>query len=241
MKKLIFLLLLLAIPLSEARPLLIGTTTQNPPFNSLADNRNHFYGFDIDIMTEICRRIHQTCTYSPMVFNKLFSALKAEQIDLAVAAIIITQSREEEFLFSLPYLASNAQFMTLNKSAISSAKDLAQKNIGTRIGTPFKDLAEDLYGDKIHIQDVPDVPDLLEGLNNKSLDAVLMDAEAAQNWHANNNKIYKLIGSPIPVGNGYGIMANLYEHKLISEINEALLSMQSDGTYVNIYSRYFTD
>lgn len=241
MRPFIFLILLFVMPLSDARPLLIGTTSQNPPFNSLADNRDHFYGFDIDIMSEICRRIHQTCTYTPMVFNKLFSALKAEKIDLAVAAIIITPTREEEFLFSLPYLSSNAQFMALNKSAISSVKELVNKRIGTRIGTPFKELAEDMYGDKIHINDVPDVPNLLDGLNNGTLDVVLMDAEAAQNWYANNSKIYKLIGSPIPVGNGYGIMANLYQHKLLSEINQALLGMESDGTYLKIYSQYFSD
>lgn len=241
MRHFIFLILLLVMPLSDARPLLIGTTSQNPPFNSLADNRDHFFGFDIDIMSEICRRIHQTCSYTPMVFNKLFSALKAEKIDLAVAAIIITPTREEEFLFSLPYLSSNAQFMTLNKSGISSAKNLVNKRIGTRMGTPFKELAEDIYGDKIHINDLPDVPDLLDGLNNGTLDVVLMDAEAAQNWYANNSKIYKLIGSPIPVGNGYGIMANLYQHKLLSEINQALLSMESDGTYLKIYSQYFSE
>lgn len=241
MRRFIFLLLLLVLPLSHARPLLIGTTTQNPPFNSLADKNDHFYGFDMDIMSEICLRIHRTCQFTPMVFNQLFSALKGEKIDLAIAAIIITPSREEEFLFSLPYLSSNAQFMTISKSSISAGKDIINKRIGTRLGTPFKELAEDMYGEKVNVKNLPDIPDLLDGLNNGSLDIVLMDAEAAQNWYANNSKIYKLIGSPIPVGNGYGIMANLYAHKLLSEINQALLSIESDGTYLKIYSRYFSD
>jgi len=241
MRRFIFLLLLLVLPISHARSLLIGTTAQNPPFNSLADDKDHFYGFDIDIMSEICLRIHQTCKFTPMVFNQLFSALKGEKIDLAIAAIIITPIRQEKFLFSLPYLSSNAQFMTLNKSSISSAKEIINTRIGTRLGTPFKELAEDIYSDKIHITNLPDIPDLMDGLNNGTLDVVLMDAEAAQNWYTNNSKIYKLIGGPIPVGNGYGIMANLYAHKLLSEINQALLSMESDGTYLKIYSRYFSD
>jgi arginine transport system substrate-binding protein len=66
-----------------------------------------------------------------------------------------------------------------------------------------------------------------------------MDSEAAKNWSSNNTDIYKLIGSPVSVGVGYGIMANPSQTKLIGDINQALLAMEADGTYLKIYSRYF--
>ncbi len=57
MRHSIFLILLLLVPACHAKTLLIGTTAQNPPFSSIADQKENFYGFDIDIMGEVCRRI----------------------------------------------------------------------------------------------------------------------------------------------------------------------------------------
>ena len=241
MRRLFFLILLLALPLSHAQNLLIGTTAQNPPFNSLADQNGNFYGFDIDIMGEVCKRIQARCQFTPIIFNNLFTQLEAEKIDLAIAAIIITPYRQQDFLFSLPYLNSSALFMTKHQSNINTPKDIINKRVGTRHGTPFKELALQIYTDKITIVDVPDIPDLMDGLNNNTIDVVLMDAEAAKNWVSNNSNIYKLVGNPIPVGNGYGIMANKDQEKLISQINQALLNIEAEGTYLKIYTRYFSN
>lgn len=241
MRRMLFLSLILILPLAHAKPLLIGTTSQNPPFNSLADQKDHFYGFDIDIMGEICRRIKTPCKFTPLEFNNLFTALSANEIDLAIAAIIITPQRQEQYLFSLPYLESSAQFMVAQESNLTNPNHLENKNIGTRLGTPFGDIARKIYKNQIHITEFRDIGELLDGLNDDDIDAVLMDTEAARNWYANNNSLYKLLGAPIPVGRGYGIMANKDRSQLIEQINQALLNLEADGTYLKIYNHYFSD
>ena len=241
MKRSLFLILLLALPLSYAQTLLIGSTYQNPPFNSIADQKGNFYGFDIDIMGAICQRIKLRCKFKPVQFNNLFTELNAGKIDLAIAAIIITTNREEEFLFSLPYLESSAQFMTNIQSDIKTPDELINQKIGVRLGTPFKSLARKLYGDKITIVELPSTEDLLVKLDDESIDAILMDAPTAKDWATNDSNQYRLIGTRIPIGKGYGIMATQDQEKLISQINQALISIEADGTYLKIYSHYFTD
>lgn len=241
MKPLLFLVLLLAFPLSHARTLLIGTTSQNPPFASMADKKDHFYGFDIDIMGAICQRIKTHCQFTPITFNNLFTELAAGKIDLAIAAIIITDFRQQQFLFSLPYLESNAQFLTRKDSSISKPEDIANKKIGVRLGTPFKKLAHTLYKDQITIVEFSGMSDLLNALNNNTVDIVLTNTAAAKYWFANNSDTYKLIGTEIPTGEGYGIMANPSNSKLIQQINQELVDMEADGTYLQIYTRYFDD
>ena len=49
MKKLVFLLALVAFQCSFALTLTIGTAPQNPPFGDIADQQGNFFGFDIDI------------------------------------------------------------------------------------------------------------------------------------------------------------------------------------------------
>lgn len=241
MKRLFFLFLVLALPLSYAQTLLIGTTFENPPFNSIADQNGNFFGFDIDIMGKICQHLNLQCKFKAIDFNNLFTELKANKIDLAIAAIIITADREQQFLFSLPYLESSAQFITQQQSTLKTPEDLENKKIGVRLGTPFKALALSLYGEKVNIVALPRIEDLLDGLNNNTIDAVLMDAKAAKNWAVNNSSQYKLIGSNIPIGEGYGIMANQTQTQLIAQINQVLIGMEADGTYLKIYSRYFVD
>jgi len=51
--------------------------------------------------------------------------------------------------------------------------------------------------------------------------------------------LIRLVGSRIPIGDGYAVIANKGSEALIAQINQALLSMEEDGTYPQIYSNYF--
>lgn len=239
MKTLLLLITLLIAPCSYAKTYLIGTSSDNPPFSNIASQHDEFFGFDIDMMTEICKRIQIKCKFKPHLFNNLFGNLKTGAIDLAIAAIIITPDREENFLFSLPYLESDARFITLQQSPIQNPNDIDGKTVGTRLGTPFKNLAVKLYKNKITLLDYPSIPIMLDALSNNKVDVILIGDEPAKFWMVNNSGVYKLVGSKIPIGKGYGIMANKGQDQLMEQINQALLSMEKDGTYLKIYTRYF--
>ncbi|MFA1369849.1 transporter substrate-binding domain-containing protein, partial [Legionella pneumophila] len=43
------------------------------------------------------------------------------------------------------------------------------------------------------------------------------------------------------IGNGYGILALKNNAPLIMKINKALLQIEKDGTYLEIYNTYFGD
>lgn len=239
MKFILFFILLCTQPLSYAQSLLIGTTPQNPPFSSIADTKDNFYGFDIDIMGAICQRIKAHCKFTPILFRNLATELAAGKIDIAIAAIIIGSFTENNFIYSLPYLESNAQFLSKKKSPIATPQDIINKKVGVRRGTPFKNLALTIYQNNITILEYDRVEDLLNALNDNSVDIMLTNAAAARYWFSNNSNLYKLIGIQIPTGQGYGIMTNHSQDKLIQQINQALLAMEADGTYLQIYSRYF--
>ncbi|WP_133128658.1 transporter substrate-binding domain-containing protein [Legionella nagasakiensis] len=238
MKTLVMLIALLTTPCLLANKLIIGSAPLNPPFETLATEPNHFFGFDIDLMLEICKRIHAQCDFTPLPFDNLFSNIKEGKINLAIAAITITPARASEFLFSLPYMESNGRFLTLKKSIINDPAAIKGKKIGVRKGTPYKDLAKNLYENNVQVIEYPLNTDLLEALANATVDIILVDSEVAKYWAANNDT-YKLIGSKLPVGEGYGIMTTLDNSELIAAINEALLNMESDGKYLEIYRNYF--
>ncbi|HCC3092449.1 TPA: transporter substrate-binding domain-containing protein, partial [Legionella pneumophila] len=194
--------------------------------------------FDIDLMQEICRRLHATCAFEAYIFDDLFPALKNRKVDLVIASMIITDERKKLFIFSLPYMESNSQYITTIHSKINTFDDLQDKKIGVRKGTPYaRQVLSANRNNQVIFYEL--IQDMLLGLSNNEVDASLMDYEAAKYWMASEPYAYKLIGNKISIGEGYSIMANPDQYVLIKKINKILLEMEADGTYLRLYSEYF--
>lgn len=240
MKFLLLLLCLLISPLLHAEKITIGTLPYDPPFEMAADKHDHFYGFDIDLMQEICKRAELDCQFKSMNFEQLFTELLAGKITLAIGAISITEQRQETFLFSLPYLASGGQFMALTNTPLTAVEGIRNKRVGVERGTLFKALVLEKFHNLVNVIDYATQEELLSALNNKNVDVILLDTGSAKYWVANNGSLFKLVGSSMEIGVGYGIMANKNQTDLINRVNRALLGMENDGSYLRIYSRYFS-
>ncbi|OGV44899.1 MAG: hypothetical protein A3F46_06110 [Legionellales bacterium RIFCSPHIGHO2_12_FULL_42_9] len=238
-RQFIFLINLLFSSFLFAGPLVVGTTSYYPPFEMVANNKNALTGFDIDLMKEICTRINRSCSFKVYLFDELFPELMNNKIDASIAGITITTARSDQFLFSLPYLASSGQFIVPTASKSKNLNDLNGKRIGVEHRSLFKELASKTLNAATTVVEYKTQPDLLQGLGNNEVDAALLDTATAEYWVANNSNLFKLIGNNIDVGLGYGIMANKTNFALINSINNALLSMENDGTYLRLYNLYF--
>ena len=244
MKRKVAIIVLLLLPFIKAYALVIGTTANYPPLASLADKNNHFFGFEIDIMQAVCQRIKVSCEFKSVIVNTIPEQLLSRKIDLAIAAIIIPPAPVSGYIFSVPYLTSNTQFITEKESTIDTPDEIKNKRVGVRKGVLYggsylKNFVLKLYNNQVRVFEYPTMNDLMAALNNNIVDVAFINAVAADYWYVNGNDLYKLVGSKIPFGNGYGIMANAGQEQLIDAINHALRTMLADGSYLTIYSRYF--
>lgn len=235
----LFLTLLFIIPSSWAQTLTIGAMPEYPPFSLLTDEQNHFYGFDIDVMNDVCKRIQLSCQFSPLLEKDLRPALTAGKIDAALMTISLKQASPAPFLDSKPYFISEGQFITIQRANIQTLKEMANRRIGVEYDTPYKDLARSLYKNTVSIVVFPDSLALLNALDEEIIDVALMNNHAAQFWFKSNKYLYKLIGKPISNGKGHGIMVTSSHTELLQSINKALDAMTADGTLQKIYARYF--
>ncbi len=239
MRLMILLVVVLTLPQSYAETILIGIPPFTPPFVMKADDKGHFIGFSIDIMTAICMRMKVSCQYQSLGFEASFKAVMDQKVDLAIGNFTITPEREEYVLFSIPYLESQASFLTLDSNPFSSIEDLRGKTVGAEHDSIFIDYIEKRYGSAIKVIPYPIISEAVFALSNGDISAVILDRETAQFWVGNNDAMFKVIDPPIPMGLGIGIMANKDNQKLITRINETITDMQSEGSYLNIYNMYF--
>ena len=233
--------------ISYANPIsvLIGVSAQNPPLSMQSDAQNHFFGFEIELMNEICNRIKITCNYRPVIISNITSDLTSRKIDFSIAAIIRPATPLPGFLFSLAYLPSAAKFMVLKESTINSPGDIQGKSVGVRRGTLdgghlFADFVRGIYQNKIQMTDYISTDALIMGLTNKEVDALFTNAAVVDYWYYNNMNRYKIIGADIPIGEGYAIMTTSRQDVLIKKMDDAILEILADGTYLKIYNTYFS-
>jgi ABC-type amino acid transport substrate-binding protein len=223
----------------QAKRLIIGLPPFSPPFVMTADNKNHYIGFSVDIMTEICKQLQVECHYQSFGFNQTFIQVMNNSIDLAIGSFTITDERKQKVLFSLPFLNSQASFLALANSPYRTIDDLEGKTVAAEVDSVFIDFVTQKYGRKIKIIPYPNIAELMMALENKDVDAVVFDKEAAYFWIGNNNDLFKTVGEPFTLGQGIGIMTNHSNQTLIDKVNQALLSMENDGRYLHIYNTYF--
>jgi arginine transport system substrate-binding protein len=236
----IFFIFSLQVMSANAQSIRIGMSPFSPPFLIASDGHNHYSGFDADLMSEICKRIDADCIYKPMPsYKALLESANKHNIDLAIGGVIITPEREGMFFFSLPYLKSTAQYVTRFGEPIKQIKDIPGKIIGVAQSTVFQNLATSEYGKVSTIKTYDTLSQLLLALSNGDVDVVLLNGLNAEYWIANSNNIYQVVGNPIPVGLGYAIVGQKDDQQLILQINQALLSMEKDGTYLKLYNTYF--
>ena len=248
MKLFIVLIISFFFSVSYSKSLMIGTSGDNPPFSSFADSHNNFSGFEIDIMMEVCSRLHAQCQFQPIVVSAVLKLFAEKKIDLVIAAIIEPPANSPEvadFVFSTPYLPSSAQFLVRTDSNIQTLQNIRYKAVGVRLGSLFNGILFiyfllSLYNQQLNVTTYLEMCDVIDALQSKAVQAVFSNTEAIHYWYMMNKDQFRLVGDPFPIGNGYTIMGNRGNEQLITQINQALYSMEQDGTYTKLYDRYFT-
>lgn len=239
-----FLIIGLLFTNTYAKTLIIGTAAGSPPLSYQVSSKNHFYGFEVDLMSEICRRVNATCEFKPVIVSTIVDEINSGKINFAIAAIILPSTLEKEYVFSLPYLDSGGQFMSLKGSKINNPNDIRGKRVGVRRstfnhGSIFKDLVLNIYNNQIKVVEYTTMNDLFMGLSKKEVDVIFSNELPIRYWYRQHKHLYNLVGSEIPLGNGYSIMAKRIFRMQMIQMNEALLDMMGDGTYLKIYAHYF--
>jgi polar amino acid transport system substrate-binding protein len=222
-------------------PLKVGIGGFYPPFIMSGANQELF-GFDIEMMSNLCQRMNRTCTFQPMRFRQLIPALVNNQIDIAVNAMAITVERSKLVDFSMPYLLSYSRFLTNHTYSGQqfSLQLLAGKRIGVGADSVFnKEIREMNITNPniVEYRGTHNIEEMIEALSTGKIDFVLLDNPSALYWTANVANI-AVIGKPIMYGYGLGIAVNQANMKLLQAINKALLQYEYTNDYLKDYNRY---
>jgi arginine transport system substrate-binding protein len=239
MKKICFILVLCCFWISANAAIRIGVPLYAPPFVQLFDPRNGLSGFDIDLMKMVCSRLSWDCNFIPMKYDKLLPALKENKIDFAIGSIVITPEKQQTFLFSTPYLMSDAGFLVMKDSPIKTVSELKGKSVGVVKGKAYMSFLQAKFPDEISVVPYDVFRKLAFDLSSGKIDAVCMNYMGALFIENQQSGAVKVLGEHFRFGGGMGIAAMPTNKDNMDKINKVILQFQKDGTFTDLYNYTF--
>ncbi|MGL5742929.1 MAG: transporter substrate-binding domain-containing protein [Legionella sp.] len=184
-KQIIFIALLMGNVLAYGNPpIVVGVSKFAPPFSAV-DTSNHDFGFCVDLINELCKRLNETCKYTPVAFDNLMDKLDDVSVDITFSPSPISQIEEGNYIYSMPYMTSNGQFLTLDAN-IKSINDIKNKRLGAMQERHLDDTLL-LYTSKENIKEYTRVNQLLGALISNAVDAIILKVNLAK--YLINNKV----------------------------------------------------
>jgi polar amino acid transport system substrate-binding protein len=216
----------------------VGSCLDYPPFESVEAGDE--VGFDVDLAEEIASRLGLTVEWVRADFDTIFTAVAGGQFDMVAAASTITEERQQTVDFSDPYYNSRQALVVQEGSGITSQEDIGEGHIvGVQRGTTGKAYAEEnLVPQGVEIKTFTNAPDAFRDLEAGGVDAVVNDEPASA-------EILKdfpgqiLITAAIDTNERYGFAFSKDNPELTEAVNGALAEIVADGTYTEIFERYF--
>ena len=225
-------------PAADAVVVKVGTNAEYQPFE-FVDENGDIVGFDIDIMNEIGKRAGFTPEFVNTKWDGIFVALASGEFSLVASATTITEERKQTIDFSDPYFnAGQAIAVRADNTTITGPENLTEGiKVGVQLGT-----TGDLWltdNSTADIQRFDENPLAVQALASSDVDAVVADAPTlADILRQNPDLDLKIVGEPF-TEELYGISIRKGQDELAAQVNQALADMRADGTYDEIYNKWF--
>jgi polar amino acid transport system substrate-binding protein len=201
-------------------------------------------GFDIDLVSEIGKRLGVKVDEIPTEFTGLLPALQAKRCDIIASGLYLTAERLKTF-DAQPYYDTSVILLTRSDNAdIHSPGDLAGKTVAVQSGTNYINILNDLQARlqtdgkaPMTIQTYPKQTDAIQQLVvGRAAATITQDTEAAFREIAQPGQFK--IAYTYPDTQTFGIYYRPDASALEAALKEAVEAMRDDGTLAKIAEKW---
>lgn len=250
----------------EWKKVRVATEGAYPPWNA-TDASGKLYGFDMDVINEVCKRSGLECEITAHAWKGIIPGLTAGKYDCIIAGMQTTNKRLKVIDFAFPYAKTPGSFATIKSSPLAKFKSSPDRvtlnDISTDEQSVIDELLKLLKGKVIGVQTTTTHSNFLDTYFKKvatirkydSQENVLLDLKAGRIDAAEGSLSYWIpimkkeqgkdlalfgpawTGDIFGLGNGIGVRKEDPELKAI--FNKALKSLREDGTIQKLALKWF--
>ncbi|MBI4837945.1 MAG: transporter substrate-binding domain-containing protein [Nitrospirae bacterium] len=220
----------------------IGHGNATPPMNYI-DDKGIWTGFDVDLGEEFAKRLGVKLE-RVLVDNKTRIAFLANgSIDISLANISQTRSREEQMDYAEPPYFWTGKIFYAKKGKAKAIKNLGGKKIGVDQGSnAFIAAPQEIEKYSKTKPTMLSFQNSAEGflaLKQGKIDAYSQDAQIMAAVAGSLGGEYEAVGGAMYSPGLYGIGVPPNDSKWRDKISFILQDMLKDGTYEKIYQKWF--
>ena len=217
----------------ENKPFIhFAISAEYPPFEY--NEKGEIKGFDIDLARLIAKQLGKEALFDSMQFSSILPAINANQVDVAISTITITEARKKNCDFSTPYYFESLAAVFDQQHPIKNVRQLSGKKIAAQLGSTME-----LWLRK----NVPDANLLVVDNNNQAIvalkaghvDLVLVDGAQGAVFSQKNSGLSFAIISKSDDGYGLALKKN---SPLTLQINQALEALDQNGALTKLQNKW---
>jgi L-cystine transport system substrate-binding protein len=216
--------------------LLIGTEGTFAPF-TFHDESGKLTGFDVEIATEVAKRLGVNPEFKETQWDAIFAGLDAKRFDMIANLVGIMPDRQEKYDFSDPYIKSAAVLIThKDNNDVKTFEDIKGLNSAQSLTSNYGLMAKK-YG--ANLVGVEGFTQSMELLASKRVDVTINDRISFINYTKKKPDAPIKIVATSEEATVSGLMFRKNSETLVNEVNKALSGMIADGTYTRISEKWF--
>jgi polar amino acid transport system substrate-binding protein len=216
----------------------VGVKADAPPFG-IRDEFG-YSGFDIDIATALARELGiEEVEFVTVTSADRLDKVASREVDMAIASMTITRSREEKVDFTIPYFQDGQALMVRRDSQVSGYVDLAGKAVGGVRGATSVENIREVQPD-CEVREYPGYKEALEGLRKGEVEAITTDMLILVGLRlgAEDPDGFRIVGERFST-EPYGIAVAENQSKWRDALNDAIQRLWERGVWQKVYESWF--
>lgn len=222
--------------IQEKGELVIGTEGVYPPF-TFHDDSGQLTGFDVDIATEVAKRLGVKPVFLETQWDAMFAGLDAKRFDMVANQVGIREDRIEKYDFSNPYNVSVGVVVAhKDNNEISKYEDINGLKAAQTLTSNHRQIAESYGAEIVGVEGFVQSVDLISSsrvdvtVNDKLsvLDFLNQRPDAPVKIVAHFDEVIEI-----------GLLFRKENETLVDAVNQALQDMIDDGTHLEISEKWF--
>ncbi|GAF66290.1 amino acid ABC transporter amino acid-binding protein [Bacillus sp. TS-2] len=222
---------------AEQTKIVMGTSADYPPYESVDLETEEIIGFDIDIAKYITDDLGYELEIQNMDFDSLIPALQNNRVDFVMAGMTPTEERKKNIDFSDAYYAANNLLVFQSGNEWTSVDELAGKSIGVQLGSIQEEAADELA--ELHgfeVNKLNRIPEIIQELITGRIDAILMEDMVAVGYIDSQNLNFFPVETDEETSNA---IAFAKDSEYTEEFNEVLVDMIESGKIDELIEKWF--
>ena len=232
--------------IKEEGTLVVGLDDTFAPMG-FRDNEGEIVGFDIDLANEVGERLDIDVEFQPIDWALKETELASGNIDVIWNGYTITEERKKQVDFSSPYLENSQIIVVLEDSEIQTKEDLSGKVVSAQqsssavdaINADESNIVEEFADQEVVLY--PSNNDVFNDLASGRSEAIVVDETLGRYYMNQNEEIsYRVLEDNFGEEE-YAVGMRKEDDGLTEAIDNALNEMKEDGTYDEVYAKWFAE